>query len=221
LMKWKPHVVLGTGGYVSGPVLVAAKLLRLPCVIQEQNCIPGMTNRLLCRWVEQVHISFAESRKYFPRKDNLLLSGNPIRGSLLRGSKAAGLRKFRLAEGAFTVAAVRVPYPHAAHGHQEANARAMEDKGAARVILDAELSGPRLAEIISELARSKRKLKEMSINARQYARPDAGERIAKAIEELAAAKASKAHASARRRRPPEGRGKPSYPGGGRQGASAR
>jgi UDP-N-acetylglucosamine--N-acetylmuramyl-(pentapeptide) pyrophosphoryl-undecaprenol N-acetylglucosamine transferase len=279
LMKYKPHVVLGTGGYVSGPVLLAAKLLRLPCVVQEQNCVPGMTNRLLCRWVEQVHIAFSESRKYFPRKDNLFLTGNPIRASLLKGNRALGLRKLRLSDDLFTIAflggsqgahslntaaleavemlkdeagiqfimltgktdyswvkskvrslrvrasvrgfvwnmesiyhcadlavsragastiselvavgvpSVLVPYPHAAHGHQEANARALEDKGAARMILDSDLSGEKLAALIRDLVRSKGTLRGMSINARQYARYEARETIAKAIEELAAGRA--------------------------------
>ena len=90
---------------------------------------------------------------------------------------------------AIGVPAVLVPYPHAAHGHQEANARAMEDKGAARLILDSELSGERLAGLIRELVRTKGILRRMSINARQYARYDAREKIAKAIEELAEGRA--------------------------------
>jgi len=279
LAKWKPHVVLGTGGYVSGPVLLAAKMLRVPIVIQEQNCVPGMTNRLLSRWADQVHISFSDSRKYFPRKDNLVLSGNPIRPSILRGSRSAGLRRLKLSDGAFTVlvlggsqgahslnvaaveameilknerdlqfilvtgkqdyswvrsrlksvplrAAVRgfvwsmetvyhcadlavsragastiselvavgvpsvfVPYPHAAHAHQVANARAVEARGAGIMLPEKELGGASLAGIIREMARSRDKLREMSINARKFARYDAREKIAEAVEMLAAARA--------------------------------
>jgi UDP-N-acetylglucosamine--N-acetylmuramyl-(pentapeptide) pyrophosphoryl-undecaprenol N-acetylglucosamine transferase len=80
----KPDVVIATGGYVSGPVGVWAKLLAIPLVLQEQNSVPGATSRWLSLVASQVHINFIESRTYFRRRNHLKVSGNPIRRSLLR-----------------------------------------------------------------------------------------------------------------------------------------
>jgi len=96
LLRWRPDVILGTGGYVSGPVLTLGWLLRVPCVIQEQNSVPGLTNRFLSRLANEVHLTFAESRKYFKRKDNLKLTGNPVRKELLKCDRDAALEKLRL-----------------------------------------------------------------------------------------------------------------------------
>jgi UDP-N-acetylglucosamine--N-acetylmuramyl-(pentapeptide) pyrophosphoryl-undecaprenol N-acetylglucosamine transferase len=96
LLRWRPHVILGTGGYVSGPVVLLGWILRIPCIIQEQNSVPGLTNRLLSNLASEVHLTFAESRKYFRRKDRLKLSGNPIRKELLRCDREESLEKFGL-----------------------------------------------------------------------------------------------------------------------------
>jgi UDP-N-acetylglucosamine--N-acetylmuramyl-(pentapeptide) pyrophosphoryl-undecaprenol N-acetylglucosamine transferase len=80
----KPDLVVGTGGSVSGPVVFLARLAGAPTVIQEQNSVPGSTNRWLNLIADQVHISFVESRNYFRRRNNLKVSGNPIRRSLVR-----------------------------------------------------------------------------------------------------------------------------------------
>jgi UDP-N-acetylglucosamine--N-acetylmuramyl-(pentapeptide) pyrophosphoryl-undecaprenol N-acetylglucosamine transferase len=80
----KPDVVITTGGYVSGPVGVWARLLAIPLVLQEQNSVPGAANRWLSLIATEVHINFIESRNYFRRRNNLKVSGNPIRRSLLR-----------------------------------------------------------------------------------------------------------------------------------------
>jgi UDP-N-acetylglucosamine--N-acetylmuramyl-(pentapeptide) pyrophosphoryl-undecaprenol N-acetylglucosamine transferase len=103
VMSERPDVVLGTGGYVSGPVSLAAVMLGRPLVLQEQNSIPGLTNRWLARIAEEVHLSFTESRAYFKRKDNLKITGNPVRAFILGGDRAAGVRHFSLAEGKPTV----------------------------------------------------------------------------------------------------------------------
>ncbi|MGB9596976.1 MAG: UDP-N-acetylglucosamine--N-acetylmuramyl-(pentapeptide) pyrophosphoryl-undecaprenol N-acetylglucosamine transferase, partial [Candidatus Poribacteria bacterium] len=66
LSKFKPDVVVGTGGYVCGPVLLAGLFLRKPIVIQEQNAFPGVTNRILGRWAKEIYTHFAESVKFFP-----------------------------------------------------------------------------------------------------------------------------------------------------------
>lgn len=99
----KPDVVLGTGGYVSGPVSLAAWMLGRPLLLQEQNSIPGLANRWLARLADEVHLSFVEARSYFPRRDHLKVSGNPIRDYILSGDRAAALQEFGLAAGRPTV----------------------------------------------------------------------------------------------------------------------
>jgi UDP-N-acetylglucosamine--N-acetylmuramyl-(pentapeptide) pyrophosphoryl-undecaprenol N-acetylglucosamine transferase len=101
--EWKPDVVLGTGGYVSAPVIVAAWLARRPVVLQEQNSVPGLTNRLLARVADEVHLAFSESRGWFARKDRLKLSGNPVRRQILSGERRPALARFGLTEGVPTV----------------------------------------------------------------------------------------------------------------------
>ena len=75
---FSPHVVLGVGGYSAGPVCLAARLMGVPSAVHEQNSFPGLTNRLLCRVVNRVFISFEESRKHFSG-GSIRLTGNPIR----------------------------------------------------------------------------------------------------------------------------------------------
>ncbi len=81
LRQVQPHVVLGLGSYVAGPALLAAAALGVPRVIQEQNVIPGLTNRLLGRIVDRVAVSFEESLPYFPR-GRAVVTGNPVRPAL-------------------------------------------------------------------------------------------------------------------------------------------
>ncbi len=82
LRKCRPDVVVGVGGYASGPVVLAAWLQRVPTAVQEQNAVPGLTNRILGRFVRAVFIAFEEARPYFPEK-KVQLIGNPIRRMLL------------------------------------------------------------------------------------------------------------------------------------------
>jgi UDP-N-acetylglucosamine--N-acetylmuramyl-(pentapeptide) pyrophosphoryl-undecaprenol N-acetylglucosamine transferase len=99
----RPDVVLGTGGYVSGPVSLATWLLGRPLVLQEQNSIPGMANRWLARIADEVHLSFVEARSYFKRKDHLKVSGNPVRAHILSGDRTAALVEFGLTAGRPTI----------------------------------------------------------------------------------------------------------------------
>ncbi|HMI31889.1 MAG TPA: undecaprenyldiphospho-muramoylpentapeptide beta-N-acetylglucosaminyltransferase [Candidatus Limnocylindrales bacterium] len=96
IVDLKPHVVVGTGSYVSAPVVLVARLFGIPVIIQEQNSIPGATNRWLNLISTEVHISFLESRGYFRRKNNLRVSGNPIRRSLLMQDRAGAYETFGL-----------------------------------------------------------------------------------------------------------------------------
>jgi len=83
LKGFKPDVVLGVGGYVSGPVMLAAKLLGIPSAIHEQNLLPGLANRLAARFARKIFISFQESRRYFSAKKKLIVTGNPVRQEIL------------------------------------------------------------------------------------------------------------------------------------------
>lgn len=281
-----PRAVLGTGGYVSGPLSMAAKLLGRRLVLQEQNSIPGLANRVLARFADEVHLSFLEARSYFARKDNLKITGNPVRAHILSGDREAAAKEFQLRHGqpvvfvfggslgatrineatldtlrrlkgrvdaqfilqtgrpdfervrdavasealpasvlafvknmhlayaaadlvvcragAMTLAeiavcglpAVLVPYPFAAHNHQEVNASNMVDRGAAVCILDAELTGERLAKEVAHLLADRQALSRMSSNARLFARPDAAARLAKTLLRMAEGRPETAEESA-------------------------
>ena len=81
-MKFKPNVAIGTGAYVSGPAIWGASATGAKIMLLEQNSYPGLTNRLLERKADQIHISFEESKKYFRKTEKLTLSGNPIRSEI-------------------------------------------------------------------------------------------------------------------------------------------
>ncbi len=95
VQAFDPDVVVGTGGYVSAPVLMAARILGRPLVLQEQNAFPGLTNRLLGRWAARVYVAFPEAQAYFPA-DRCVLSGNPVRVSLRAVSRLEARRRFGL-----------------------------------------------------------------------------------------------------------------------------
>ena len=83
IKKFNPDVVIGTGGYVSGPVVYMASKKKIPTVIHEQNAFPGITNRILSRYVDRVFITFEEANKYFKHLDRVFITGNPIRNSII------------------------------------------------------------------------------------------------------------------------------------------
>lgn len=82
LRRWQPDVVVGVGGYASGPVVLTAWVLRIPTAVQEQNALPGFTNRLLGRFVDAAFTAFPEAGRHFARRKVHQL-GNPIRRQLL------------------------------------------------------------------------------------------------------------------------------------------
>lgn len=103
LLTERPAAVLATGGYVSAPIAFAAFLLRTPLILQEQNSIPGKANRLFARVADEVHLSFVEARSYFQRRDNLKVTGNPVRAYILSGDRNASRAEFGLEPGKPTV----------------------------------------------------------------------------------------------------------------------
>ncbi len=275
LNKIKPAAVIGSGGYVSGPMLFMAVLLGYPTLIQEQNIYPGITTRWLSKWVDRVHISFKESAGYFKRQDNLFLTGNPVRSFHNCGDKPAaravfGLQRNKLTmlvfggsqgalavnkavvsclinimqqtelqiiwgtgktaypmvkdaitswkeriyaaeyinnmemaytacdfavcrSGAITLAelavcgipAILIPYPWAAAGHQEKNARAFVKIGAAEMILETGINADILTDRITELYRNQQKRNSMHLAALGAAFPDATEKIIQSVFKIA------------------------------------
>ncbi|MBI2622005.1 MAG: glycosyltransferase [Candidatus Levybacteria bacterium] len=90
LSRFKPNVVVGFGGYVSFPVILAARILKIPVVIHEQTLEAGATNRIVARFADKICISFSSSSKYFP-KEKIVFTGNPIRSSIAHPSKKIDL----------------------------------------------------------------------------------------------------------------------------------
>jgi UDP-N-acetylglucosamine--N-acetylmuramyl-(pentapeptide) pyrophosphoryl-undecaprenol N-acetylglucosamine transferase len=82
LNQIKPHVVIGTGGYVAGPVLRQAIKMKIPTAIQEQNSYPGLTTRLLAPHVDCVFLAYKESLAYLKNLKNYRLVGNPVRANI-------------------------------------------------------------------------------------------------------------------------------------------
>ena len=271
IKRFSPHLVIGVGGYSSGPACLAARILGLPTAIHEQNSFPGLTNRLLCRVVDRVFISFEESRDHFPG-GKLLLTGNPIRQELLKGggpskesdgaftvlvvggsqgaraindalldaleilrgrginprvlhqtgekdfervkeayeerglkgdvmpfindmAKAYGHADIVIGRaGASTVSelaalgipSVLIPYPHAANRHQETNALLLVRAGGADMILQEDLTGRKLADLLEGYMNNQKILEEMGRKAVTVGRRDAAEAIVDRLEALAA-----------------------------------
>ncbi len=90
--RFKPDVVIGVGGYASGPVLKISNLLGVPTIIQEQNSYPGITNRVLGAKAEKICVAYDELQKFFP-KDKLVFTGNPIRKDILDNQKEKYIAK--------------------------------------------------------------------------------------------------------------------------------
>ncbi len=268
IQKTKPDLVVGTGGYVCGPVLYVATLMKIPTVIHESNSYPGVTTRMVASRVSKVLLTFEITKKWLPsvNADTMELVGTPTRDSLGKISREAGLKFFNLnpkkktllvfggslgattiniviekiaheltrtgvqiiwqtgekeaerfeskrnenvwvgkfidkmeyayaaadavmcRSGATTLAeltrlgkpAILVPYPHAAANHQEMNAHAMVEAGAAIMIKDTDLEAkalPMIKEILSnEPARTAMHEKSLLLG-----RPNAGTEIAQKI----------------------------------------
>lgn len=101
--KFKPHVVIGTGGYVSGPALMAARWCKIPHVVQEQNSFPGLATRKSSKRAAVIFLTFEESRKFFPNSANVRVVGNPVRGSLQKATREEAMREWNLSAKATTL----------------------------------------------------------------------------------------------------------------------
>lgn len=269
IRAFAPDIVVGAGGYVSGPVLLAASLQRRPTLVMDSNALPGWTNRVLARFVDKAAVSFAEALPHFRGKG--VLTGNPVRREFFeipakqreparlallvfggsqgaraineaiiaalphlasqqqvlrvthqtgeaeydkvrRGYQTAGwgdnvevksyiddmMSEFAKADliisraGATTSAelvaagkaAIMIPFPLAADDHQRKNAEALQAAGAARMILQTDLTGERLANEISSLLAAPGRINEMEEASRKLARRDAASATVDLMEEL-------------------------------------
>ncbi len=257
LGRLKPDAALGAGGYVAGPVGLAAVTRRVPLVLMEADSHLGLTNRLLAPLARRVCLAFPlpgrDGRRYLvtgrpvpaPAADRaaarerfglseteqvvLVFGGSQgarsINHAAIEAFDAAGFRVLHAAGARdlpdltapgphydlrgyitdfgeallaadlvvarsggsiFEIAAhgrpmVLIPYPYAAADHQAANARYMESQGAALVIPDAELSGPRLAQEVGSLLSDPGRLGAMGRASAALARPDAAAVIAREV----------------------------------------
>jgi len=272
IREFRPDVVIGAGGYVSGSVVMTASLLRRPTMVMESNALPGWTNRQLARFVDRAAVSFTQSLPYCRGKG--VVTGNPVRreffeiptkqreakfsvlvfggsqgahaineammaalpelaslSETLRITHQTGVVDFEQVKNAYAgagwdenadvrayiddmmtsfaaadlvicragatttaeliaagKAAIMVPFPFAADDHQRKNAEALEAGGAARMILQQNLSGPRLAQEISELARAPEKVSAMEQASRKLAHGDAAAAAVDLIEQLTESK---------------------------------
>lgn len=267
IRQFRPHVVIGAGGYVSGPVLLMAAIMGVPTLVMDSNALPGFTNRQLARFVDKAALTFNESLSYFGKKG--VVTGNPVRHEFFEippkqrsdvfhilvfgGSQGArainnamvdslthlakhdgrisithqtgesDLERIRSAyssanfsnadvrpfisdifvefgkadilvcrAGATTCAEIAaagkaaflIPLPTAADNHQQKNAEAFENAGAAKLILQKDLSGESLAGAIEKMIDSPTVINEMEAAARMLGHPDAAERTVDLIEEL-------------------------------------
>lgn len=104
IRRFRPDLVIGTGGYVCGPVLLTASLLGVPTIIQEQNVIPGVTNRILARFVRKIAVGYQEAGQFFGAgRDKVVVTGNPVRPDVLTATRRQGLDAFALSADRLTL----------------------------------------------------------------------------------------------------------------------
>ncbi len=101
---FRPDIVIGTGGYASGPMMLAATSNNLPCIIQEQNSFAGLTNKKAGNKVSKVCVAYDKMERYFP-KSKIVLTGNPVRNEILliEGKREKGLASFGFSKEKKTV----------------------------------------------------------------------------------------------------------------------
>jgi UDP-N-acetylglucosamine--N-acetylmuramyl-(pentapeptide) pyrophosphoryl-undecaprenol N-acetylglucosamine transferase len=103
LARHRPDAVVGTGGYVCGPVVFAAQRMNIPTLVQEQNGVPGETTRLLAPHATEVHVTFETTKAMLRRKDNVRVSGTPVREAIGQIRRSDGAAEFGMNPGATTL----------------------------------------------------------------------------------------------------------------------
>lgn len=97
IREFCPDIVIGVGGYASGPAVMTAHCMGIKTAIAEQNALPGITNRILGKFVDRIFLTFPETKKWFPERKTVI-SGNPVRGAFFTEIREAkeGIGKFTL-----------------------------------------------------------------------------------------------------------------------------
>lgn len=85
IKKFRPDIAVGVGGYASGPLLYAAAKRKIPCLIQEQNSYPGITNKILSKYASKICVAYEGLERFFPN-EKIILTGNPIRETLVNNN---------------------------------------------------------------------------------------------------------------------------------------
>jgi len=101
LLSWRPSIIVSAGGFVSVPVVIAGKLLKIPALIHQQDIQPGLANKLMVRFASQVTVTFPQQIKYFP-KNKVIVVGNPVReeiSSIKNRPYNLNLKSYNLKDG--------------------------------------------------------------------------------------------------------------------------
>lgn len=101
--EFKPDVVIGTGGYVSGPVVKVAAEKGIKCYVQEQNAFPGITNKMLEKKVENVFLGFEDGGKFFKQPEKHIVTGNPVRADFFDIDKEKCRKELGIDENEFVI----------------------------------------------------------------------------------------------------------------------
>ncbi|MBP1558031.1 MAG: undecaprenyldiphospho-muramoylpentapeptide beta-N-acetylglucosaminyltransferase [Oscillospiraceae bacterium] len=267
-----PDVVMGTGGYVSGPVVLTAAKMGIPTVSHEQNAFPGLTTKALCAKVDKMLLATEAAKKHLPQDREYIVTGNPVRQEIVTSDRAAARAKLGVgdricilsfggslgadrineavstlmaqnshrddihhihATGAYGVedvpmflqqqganypnphldireyihdmpdclaaadlvisragatsiselqaagkASVLIPSPNVAENHQYHNAMALQNRQAAVVLEEKDLSGQSLCDVVNDILSQPGRLAELGANAAKMAIMDANRRIA-------------------------------------------
>ena len=102
IYKFRPDVIFSKGGFASVPPVIAGWLLRVPIVTHESDIVPGLANRIIARFASKIFISFSAAEKYFD-KSKIVLTGNPIRSDITKGSIENALKFFKLSSNLPTI----------------------------------------------------------------------------------------------------------------------
>lgn len=103
IKEFKPDVVVGFGGYVSGPVLQTAVDMKIPTCIHEQNAYPGITNKTLAKEVDKVMLTVEDAKKHLEAKNKVVVTGLPVRGELLKARKDIARKELGIPDGKYLV----------------------------------------------------------------------------------------------------------------------
>lgn len=278
IKEFHPDIVIGTGGYICGAAILAAKKYNIPTILHESNAFPGRAVKMLSKKVDTILISFEEAKKELPKAKNIALTGTPtkikdlqlsrmqknevlrqlglkqdkpvvlvfggsqgakaindtivkminekmnkeyqimwapgpiqydlVKRKIKNLSKVEGLKMvpyiYNMEEvmnsvdvvisrsGAMTITeiaqtgkpAIFVPLPYVSNNHQEYNAKVLEKVGAAKIILNKDLTAENLNKEIQDMILNPSKMEEMQKNAKKIAVGDVEERIYEEVKKL-------------------------------------